>query len=77
MKDEERMPIGFAMALSHDPVALRRFLRLENDQQDHILACARQAGGFVDTQELVWGMLHGDMDKNEQNPCNRVKNVIE
>ena len=36
MKDENRMPIGFAMALSHDPVALGRFLRMENEKQDQI-----------------------------------------
>lgn len=77
MKDENRMPIGFAMALSHDPVAMRRFLRLENEKQDQILDCARRAGGFVDMQELVAGMLGTETDKNVQNPCNPPRNVIE
>ena len=65
MNPNDRMPIRFAMALSHDPVALSRFLRLENEQQDQILARAREATGFLDVQELVSGLM-GTFDS--QNP---------
>jgi hypothetical protein len=77
MKDENRMPIGFAMALSHDPVAMGRFLRMENEKQDYILECARRADGFVAMQELVAGMLGTSDSEFSENPCNRRKNVIE
>ena len=77
MNDQNRMPIGFAMALSHDPVALGRFLRMENEQQDYVLDCARRADGFVAMQELVEGMLGPTHEEFTKNPCNRQKNVIE
>ena len=77
MKDENRMPIGFAMALSHDPVALGRFLRMENEKQDQILALARRADGFVAMQELVAGMLGTSEGEFSEKPCNRKRNVIE
>lgn len=65
MNPYERMPIRFAMALSHDPVALSRFLRLDDSRQDQILARAREATGFLDVQELISGMM-GTFDS--QNP---------
>lgn len=57
MGSKEAMPVTFAMALARDPEAMRRFLRLENEKQDHILACARKTQGYMAMQELVANTL--------------------
>ena len=49
----EHLPIGFSMALAHNPTAFNVFLKMENSEQDKIIAKARVAETKREVQALV------------------------
>ena len=49
----EHLPIGFSMALAHNPYAFNAFLKMDNIEQDKIICKARATETAREMQRLV------------------------
>ena len=49
----EHLPIGFSMALAHNPYAFNAFLKMDNTEQDKIICKARATETAREMQHLV------------------------
>lgn len=50
---KEHLPIGFSMALAHNPIAFDVFLKMENKEQDRIIEAAKVTETKREMQILV------------------------
>ena len=51
------LPIGFAMALAENELALRRFAGLKDDTRQQIITRARQARSREEIQSIVSSLI--------------------